>query len=132
MRVEVTRRVLLNLTGYDREGVLLEPGTHEVPDRAADWFRRNPSYGHVLGDVPESAPVDGDGDPETAAAEAEVTESASEAPEPEPEQDVDLASLTVEELRSLAAEAGIAGRSGMNKDQLIGALSAGDQPEGEE
>lgn len=80
--VEITQAVRLNLTGYDREAVTLEPGRHMLPDRAADWVRRNPSVGRVLGAVAEagaSAEETSDGTTEDAPADPDVDADAFDA-----------------------------------------------------
>lgn len=103
-QVKFNGAVSINLTGYDREAVTLEAGVHDVPERIAEWVRRNPSIGDVL-------------DAAAASAHAAVG--------------VDFSRLTVAELRAAAEAAGIAGFAGMKKAELVAALETAEVPAGD-
>lgn len=94
----------INLTGYDREAVTLEAGVHDVPERIAEWVRRNPSAGEVVEEPAEPG-------------------GAVVSSRPSPVERVELlASLTVAELRQRAARWGVEGSGSMKKADLVAAL----------
>lgn len=85
--------------------------------RTAEALVRDERAAHIAGDAsPEPEPAD-DGEPED-------DEEGEPEPEPEPEQEDEkgLADHTVVELKEIAADLEIEGRSGMNKDELIEAI----------
>lgn len=122
--VRIKRELRINLSGYDREAVTLEPGDHVVPLSAARWLRNNPGYGEVLDDIepaerPAAARLAAPADT-SSPTPAEVSPSAAAA-DPAAE---DLGALKVPELREHAAAAGVAGTGRMNRAQLLDALAA--------
>lgn len=72
--VRIIQAVTANLSGYDREPVVLEPGEErEASENFAEWLRRNPGYGEVLGDGPGTSPsADPPADPPADGVAAEV------------------------------------------------------------
>lgn len=107
-RVQFNGTVRINLTGYDREAVTFEAGAYDVPERVAEWVRRNPSVGDVL-----------DAPPEASAAAPDVAGAGAA-----PRQYVapDFAALAVGELRERATRWGIEGAKSMKKAELVAAL----------